>query len=153
MLHSWPMKRSATLLALLAAVSTSALGGCGGGDGADSPAQRTAQEYVDAYNARDFDRVCRLLSGGYKESLLAGEGEKEEEIRCPEWFEEHTSGVPTTLTLVGIEEGGGQAIAHIHSKSEDTPAAENDLALNVQRQPNGAWEVTDSTTYSAPASP
>ena len=41
----------------------------------------------------------------------------------------------------------------IRSKSEHTPAAENDLGLNVQRQPNGAWEVTDLTTYSAPASP
>ncbi|HKH42518.1 MAG TPA: hypothetical protein VKA41_11780 [Solirubrobacterales bacterium] len=131
------------------------LAGCGGGDGgSDSPAERAAQEYVDAYNDRDFDRVCELLSESYKESLLTGEGEEaEEEPGCPEWFEEHTSGVPTTLTLVDVSENGNQATAHIRSQAEDTPAAENDLALRIMRQPSGVWQITDLTTFASTASP
>ena len=145
MVHSAQMRRTVTGLAALTVVVAVVLAGCGGGGG-DSPAQRAAQEYVDAYNAHDFGRVCKMLSNGYKADLLAGEGEEVEEITCPKWFEEHTSGASTTFTLGDVEEGGGQAIAHVSSKSEDAPGAENELALRLARQPSEIWEVVDLTT-------
>ena len=74
-LHSWPLKRSAILLALLAAVSTSALGGCRDGDGADSPAQQTALGYLapDECRCADPPRLRRLRRGasGYPRSRRA----------------------------------------------------------------------------------
>jgi ketosteroid isomerase-like protein len=134
------MRRAGMTLVVLAAVGV-CVAGCGGGS--DSAAERAAQDYVDGYNAHDFERVCKLLSDSYKADLLAGEGE---EIRCPEWFEEHTSGSATTLTLVDVEENGDQATAHVRSESADAPGAQNDLALRVARQPNGTWRVVDLTT-------
>jgi ketosteroid isomerase-like protein len=137
------MRRTGIGLALLAIVGT-ALAGCGGGD--NSPAEQAAENYVDAYNGHDYERVCALLSDGYKADLLAGEGEEVEKIKCAEWFEEHTGGSATTLTLGDVEENGGQATADVHSQSEDTAGAENELALRLARQPNGTWKVVDLTT-------
>ena len=145
------MRRTGIGLAVSAVVCTGALGvmlaGCGGGSG-DSAAKRTAQEYVDAYDTHDFERLCKLLSDGYKADLLAGEGEEVEKTRCPEWYEEHTSGAATTLTLVEVKEDGDQATAHIRSQSEDVPAAQTDQAVRMMRQPDESWQVVDVASYS-----
>jgi ketosteroid isomerase-like protein len=145
MLHSGPMGRAGITLAVLVAVWAS-VAGCGGG-GDDSAAEGVAQDYVDAYNARDFDRVCNLLSDGYKAELLAGSGE-EVENRCPAWFEEQTSGAKTTLLLIDVEENGDEASAHIRSRSEDAAGTENDLTLRLIRQPSGDWVIVDLTSAS-----
>lgn len=149
------MRRTGIGLAVLAAVGVAALAGCGGGDddGKDSAAGRAAQRYVDAYNDRDFKTVCSMLSESYKAERQLGPGgsiEPEEgELRtgCPQYFDEHTSGAATTLTLVDVEDKGSVATAHVRSESEDTDG-ETDLTMALTRQPDGAWQVNDLTTFS-----
>ena len=166
MLHSAPMRRARVGLAGVVVLCAGALGGvmlvgCGGGDdnGTDTPAGRAAVQYVDAYNARDFDRVCTLLSKSYKREreLVPGssdepEEEGELETGCAEYFKEHTSGAQTTLTLIDVQMRGAVANAHIRSKAEDTPDAEADETVGLARQANGSWKVTDITAYTPVAS-
>jgi len=137
-------------LGLLAIVCFAALAGCGGdGDGNDTEAGRTAQRYVDAYNDRDFKTVCSLLSESYKDERQLGPGgavEPEEgELRtgCPQYFDEHTSGAPTTLELLDVEENGPSATAHVRSKSEDARGGGAELTMALTRQPDGTWQVND----------
>lgn len=147
-------------LAALTLVCMGLLAGCGGGDnnGTDTPAGRAASQYVDAYNARDFNRVCDLLSKSYKaeRELVPGsaaepEEEGELETGCAEYFKEHTGGATTTLTLVDVQEKGGVANAHVRSKSEDTPGGEADETIGLARQRDGSWKVTDITAYTGTA--
>jgi hypothetical protein len=119
-LHFAPMRitriRVGALASLSAAAVVAALAvGCGGGgdDVSDTPAGRAAQAYVDAYNTRDFDRVCTLLSKSYKREreLVPGsadepEEEGELETGCAEYFKEHTTGAETTLTLLDVQQNG-----------------------------------------------
>jgi ketosteroid isomerase-like protein len=161
-IHFAPMRRTGIGLAVLAVLSAATvaglvLGGCGGDDdGGDSAAERAAQRYVDAYNDRDFKTVCSMLTDSYKDERQFGPGgaiEREEgQLRtgCPQYFAEHTSGAPTSLTLDGVEERGNVATANLRSESEDAPG-EAELTLALARQPDGSWQVTDLT--GSPASP
>jgi ketosteroid isomerase-like protein len=148
-------------LATLCAVGAVMLAGCGGGDddGTDTAAGRAAQQYVDAYNDRDFDTVCTLLSKSYKaeRELVPGSAEEPEEegeleTGCAQYFKEHTGGATTTLTLVDVQEKGAVATAHIRSESEDNPDGEADETLGLARQRDGSWKVTDITAYTPSAS-
>jgi ketosteroid isomerase-like protein len=155
------MRRTGFGLAMLAVFGVAAAGGlvlagCGGDDdGQDSAAGRAAERYVDAYNDRDFKTVCSMLSESYKEERQLGPGgaiEPEEgQLRtgCPQYFAEHTSGAPTSLTLDDVEEKGNVATAHLRSESEDAPGGEAELTLALARQPDGSWQVTDLTSSSA----
>jgi ketosteroid isomerase-like protein len=156
------MRTMGIALAALAAVCAAAVGGvmltgCGGDDnGSDTPAGRAVQQYVDAYNARDFNRVCALLSKTYKSEreLVPGssaepEEEGELETGCADYFKEHTSGAETTLTLIDVQERGAVATAHIRSKAEDRPGAEADETVGLARQRDGSWKVTDIAAYSS----
>jgi hypothetical protein len=150
------MGRTSTGIAVLAAVCAAAFAGCGGGDdnGKDTEVGRAAQKYVDAYNARDFKTVCSLLSESYKDERQLGPGgavEPEEgELRtgCPQYFDEHTSGAATRLTLLDAEQRGQIGTAHLRSESEDTPAGEAELNMGLAREPNGTWQVTDLSPFS-----
>ncbi len=155
------MRATGIGLAALALVCAAVIAGCGGGDdnGTDTAAGRAAQQYVDAYNARDFDRVCALLSKSYKaeRELVPGsadepEEEGELETGCAEYFKEHTGGASTTLTLVDVQEKGAVAMAHVRSKSEDNPGGEADETIGLARQRDGSWKVTDITAYTGTAS-
>lgn len=149
-------------MAALVLVCTGLLAGCGGGDdkGTDTPAGRAAAQYVDAYNARDFNRVCSLLSKSYKaeRELVPGSADEPEEegkleTGCAEYFKEHTGGAATTLTLVDVQENGAVANAHIRSESEDTPGGHADETIGLARQRDGSWKVSDITAYTGTASP
>jgi ketosteroid isomerase-like protein len=152
MLHSAPMRRIGIgQVVVVAAVGAAILAGCGGDDnGKDSAVGRAAQRYVDAYNDRDFKTVCGMLSESYKDERQLGPGgaiEPEEgQLRtgCPQYFDEHTSGAPTTLTLLSAEENGNTGTAHLRSESEDT-GGEAELTLAMTRQPDGSWQVNDLT--------
>src|SRR5262245_60404804 len=161
MLHSAPMRRAGIALAVALAACAATFGGCGGGndDGTDTPAGQAAQAYVDAYNGRDFDRVCKLLSKSYKAerelspgSSAEPEEEGELETGCAEYFKEHTGGATTTLTLVDVQEKEAIATAHVRSESEDTPGGAADETIGLARQTDGSWKVTDITAYTGQAS-
>jgi ketosteroid isomerase-like protein len=148
-------------LAALAIVSAALLAGCGGDDveGADTPAGHAAQQYVDAYNDRDFNRVCDLLSQSYKaeRELVPGSAEEPEEegeleTGCAEYFKEHTGGATTSLTLLDVQVNGAVASAHVRSESEDTPGGEAEETIGLARQRDGSWKVTDITAYTGTAS-
>src|ERR671922_1531645 len=111
MLHSARMRRKgiwpAALVACGAVAFAVMLAACGGDDdGTDTDAGRAAQRYVDAYNERDFKTVCSMLTDSYKDERQFGPGgaiEPEEgQLRtgCPQYFDEHTSGAPTSLSVL-----------------------------------------------------
>ncbi len=148
-------------LAALLVVSLALLAGCGGDDieGVDTPAGQAAQRYVDAYNGRDFNQVCDLLSQSYKaeRELVPGSAEEPEEegeleTGCAEYFKEHTGGASTKLTLLDVKVDGAVASAHIRSESEDTPGGEAEETIGLARQRDGSWKVTDITAYTGTAS-
>ena len=108
------MRRTRIGIAVLSLICAAAFAGCGSGDdnGKDTEVGRAAQKYVDAYNARDFDELCNLLSQSYKaeRELVPGsadepEEEGELETGCAEYFKEHTAGAATKLTFL---EGGAE---------------------------------------------
>jgi ketosteroid isomerase-like protein len=149
-IHFARMRRTGIGLAVVAVAWAGALAGCGGDDddGTDTAAGRAAQRYVDAYNDRDFKTVCSMLTDSYKDERQFGPGgaieEEEGQLRtgCPQYFDEHTSGAPTTLTLDEVEENGSVALAKVRSESEDA-GGEADLTITLARQPDGSWQVND----------
>jgi ketosteroid isomerase-like protein len=143
-LHCAAMRRTGFGLVVLAVACAGALAGCGGDDddSTDTAAGRAAQEYVDAYNDRDFEAVCSMLTASYKDERQFGP------TGCPQYFDEHTTGAPTTLTLVEVEENGSVATAKVRSESEDA-SGEVELTVALARQPDGSWQVNDLTGSSA----
>jgi ketosteroid isomerase-like protein len=131
------MRRAWIASALIAVV----LAGCGGGGGDDQQSARdVAQAYVDANNARDFDRVCGLLSDTYEDQLKIGSN-------CPAFLGEQTSGAPRTLTLIGVQEKGDTATARIRSRASDqSTLVGNETALFV-RDREGDWRLVALTAY------
>jgi hypothetical protein len=146
------MRRTRIGLAVLALACAVAFAGCGGGgddNGSDTAVGQAAQKYVDAYNARNFEVVCNLLSRSYKaeRELVPGtsaepEEEGELETSCADYFKEHTSGAATKLTFLDAEQRGQIGTAHLRSESEDTNG-EAEIAVTWALEPNGAWQVTD----------
>ena len=151
MLHFAPMRRVTIGLAVLVAAGL-AFAGCGGGDdnGLDTPAGRAAQAYVDAYNAKQFNKLCEMLSESYKDERSIGSGgsdeEGEERSNCGAYFQEHTAGAETTLTLEEVNVSGKVARAHVKTESGDSPGGESDQTVGLQEQPDGSWLVTDITS-------
>ena len=150
------MRRTGIGIAVLALLCAAAFAGCGSGDdnGKDTQVGRAAQKYVDAYNARDFDQVCTLLSNSYKteRELVPGsadepEEEGELETGCAEYFKEHTAGAATKLTLLGASQKGQIGTAHLRSESEDTDG-KAEINMGWALEPNGAWQVTDLSPFS-----
>jgi hypothetical protein len=133
------------IITLVCATALAAVPGCGGGGGDDqSSARDAAQAYVDATNDRDFVRVCELLSNSYKQKLQIA-------ANCPDFLKEQTSGAPpTTLTLVGVQEQGSTASAHIRSHSQDEAAGliADETAL-FAKEPDGSWRLAALTSYRA----
>jgi ketosteroid isomerase-like protein len=126
---------------LVTATCVVGLVGCGGGDGGNdqqSAARDVAQQYVDAYNARDFGRACDLLADSYKQQLRIGSD-------CPGFLKEQTSGAATTLTLVGVDEKGNQAVAHVRARSTEGSGKEREESVGLIRQQDGSWRVAAVT--------
>lgn len=90
--------------ALLAAVA-----GCG--DSGEEQARDVVQDYVDAANADDFDRICELYSDEYIEQLGTED--------CPAFVQEQSSGVEQELELVDVRTNGDQATAEIDIAREE----------------------------------
>jgi hypothetical protein len=82
--------RPATLALALAAVPFAA--GCGGGGSSkpksmtpagkpDSAAKQTAQRYLDAYNAKDPNAICRTLAARVRKQLADNKGTCEKTVK------------------------------------------------------------------------
>jgi len=150
-LHSAPMRLAGIGFAVLAVACAAALAGCGGGDnGLDTAAGRAAQAYVNAYNARDYAKVCDLLSESYKEerSIGPGGGEEEGEERsgCAPYFRAHTKGALIRLAVDDVQVDGKNATAHVTANGQDAFGGESKQLVRLQEKPNGSWLVEDVTT-------
>src|SRR5436305_3488020 len=129
-----------TVLACAAVLAVTA--GCGGGGGSDQGSARdAAPAYVNATNSGDYARVCELLSSAYKQKLQIG-------ANCPDFLKEQTSGAPrTTLTLIGVQEQGDHATAHIRSRAEDVVSGAIADETATFTKENGDWRLAALSGY------
>src|SRR5689334_12626261 len=146
-------RRTGIALAMGGTLCAAVLWGCGGGgddNGMDTPAGRAAQAYVDAYNGKQFTKLCGMFTESYRDERSIGPGGTDEEgearSKCSAYFREHTSGAETTLTLESVETRVDTATAHIRSESSDAPGGSAEQQVGLQKQPDGSWLVNDITS-------
>lgn len=121
------MLRLLTALACGAAIA--GLAACGESD--QEQAREVVQEYVDATNSDDFERVCELYSESLKQELGAAD--------CPAFVEEQSSGAETELELVEVRVSDDKATADIDSRSDQEGPAR--LGLRLERE-DDEWRIT-----------
>ena len=121
------MVRTLTAITCLAAVM--ALAACGESD--QEQAREVVQDYVDASNSDDFERVCELYSDDFKDELSAAD--------CPEFVKEQSSGAETELELVEVRVSDDKATADLDSVSEQEGPAR--LSLQLEREGDD-WKIT-----------
>jgi ketosteroid isomerase-like protein len=120
------------LTLLICTVALLGLAGCGESD--QEKAREAVQNYVDASNDGDAQKVCDLYSAAYKAQL----GVTDE--ACPAFVEEQSSGAATTFELVGVNVKGDTAFADIDATSEDgTGPSRLSVTLALD---DGEWEIT-----------
>jgi hypothetical protein len=109
--------------------------GCGGSSGSSNDtAQEAAQSYVQARNQGDAGKVCELYSAQLIQRLHAS--------NCEAFIREQTSGVPTSLTLVGVQQNGDRATATITSSiGGQVASAIARLHVSLERV-GGEWKIT-----------
>jgi len=92
------------------------------------------QDYVDARNGGDFDRVCELLADSLKEQLAVGDD-------CPAFFEEQTAGgeADSELKVVGVRVRDDRATADIDVIREQEGPSRVGLLLQSE---DGDWKIT-----------
>ncbi|MGH2955964.1 MAG: hypothetical protein ACRDL6_03095 [Solirubrobacterales bacterium] len=105
--------------------------GCGESD--QEKAREVLQEYVEASNGDDFERVCDFYTEEFKEQLGAGED-------CPAFVEEQSSGVDQELELVEVRVNGdrGSAEVDVLREEEGGPAR---VRLLIERT-DGEWRIS-----------
>jgi hypothetical protein len=122
------MRRTLTAIACIAAVA--AVAGCGESD--QEQAREVAQEYVDASNDGDFEKICDLYSEEFIEQLGAAD--------CPAFVQEQSSGVAQTLELVEVRATEDRATAEIDAIREEEGGPARIVA---QLEPvDGEWRIT-----------
>jgi ketosteroid isomerase-like protein len=117
------------LTALVCGAAIAGLVACGESD--QEQAREVVQDYVDATNSDDFERVCELYSDSLKQELGAAD--------CPAFVEEQSSGVETELELVEVRVSGDKATADLDSRSEQEGPAR--LGLMLERE-DDEWRIT-----------
>jgi hypothetical protein len=130
------MRRAWLSLAVLVVGCAPLLGGCGGDDaGGESTAQDAARDYVQARNQGDAGRVCELYSDQLIQQLHA--------TNCEAFVKEQTSGVATTVTLVGVHQTGDHATATLRvAPAGVVSEGGGQQRIRLQRQ-DGEWRITD----------
>ena len=118
-----------TLTAFACAVAFAASAGCG--ESEQEQAREVVQDYVDASNANDFERVCELYSETLKDQLGATD--------CPAFVQEQSSGAETELELVEVRVNGDRATADLDAVSEQEGPAR--LGLQLERE-DDEWRIT-----------
>ena len=121
-------------LALTPAICAALLTGCGDDGGSDETARDTAEAYVQAQNQGDAGKICELYSDQLIQSLGA--------TNCEAFVKEHTAGVPTTFTLVGVDESRDRATATLRaSAAGEIGGGAGRLRITLERQ-DGEWQIT-----------
>jgi ketosteroid isomerase-like protein len=130
------MRRAWLSLAVLVVGCAPLLVGCGGDDtGGDSTAQDAARDYVQARNQGDAGRVCELYSDQLIQQLHA--------TNCEAFVKEQTSGVATTVTLVGVRQTGDHATATLRvAPAGVVSEGGGQLRITLRRQ-DGEGRITD----------
>ncbi len=124
-----------TRLCLLALAAAVVLAGCGG-IGASSDEDKVkdvVNEFVDAGNARDFAKVCGLLTLQTR-AVYGGK-------QCATNFKSRARGTKkgqTEIEIVDVSISGTQARVDAKLKSGDNQPSEQQLLLQKQ---NGEWRV------------
>jgi hypothetical protein len=121
------MRRTLTAFACVAALAVAA--GCGESD--QEQAREVVQEYVDATNSGDYERICELYSESLKEQLGATD--------CPAFVQEQSSGAETELELVEVRANGDRATADLDAASEQEGPAR--IGLTLERE-DDEWRIT-----------
>ena len=117
------------LTAIACLVALAAFAACGESD--TEQAREVAQDYVDATNGGDFERICELYSDDFKEELGAAD--------CAAFVQEQSSGADTELELVEVRVSGDKATADLDSVSEQEGPAR--LSLRLEREDDD-WRIT-----------
>ena len=119
-------------LALACLAVLSLLIGCGGDS--QSGAKDVAQQYVDARNSGDSEKVCDLYTDTLKQRLGAD--------KCAQFIQEQTSGAQLTFRLIGVQENGDKATATlgVSSGTQELPQGSNQLQLVLVKQ-GGDWQI------------
>lgn len=125
------MPRSVT--AAVCAALLVAAAGCGQSD--QEKAREVVQEYIDASNSGDYERVCELYSEEFKRQLAIEEN-------CPGFVEEQSSGVAQELELVEVRVDGDRATAQIDAVREEEGGTAR-IGLLLERADGDEWQITD----------
>ena len=139
MIDSTKMRRAITgriLTTFLCLAALAAVAGCGGngGSGDQQTATEAAQAYVDAVNGHDYQAVCGFYSASFKQRLAIG-------ANCPDFVKEQTSGTSGSLKLIGVDENGDRATAHLEATTGESTNAVIPLQLALEQQ-GGEWKIT-----------
>ena len=118
-----------TLTALACVAALAGVTGCGESD--QEQAREIVQDYVDATNSDDYERICELYSESLKEELGAAD--------CPAFVQEQSSGAETELELVEVRVSGDKATADLDSVSEQEGPAR--LSLQLERGGDD-WKIS-----------
>lgn len=123
------MRRTLTALACLAALAGAA--GCGESD--QEQAREVVQDYVDARNAGDFEKVCDLFSDSFEQSLGTAD--------CAAFVAEQTGGAEgdEELQVVDVRVQGEVATAEIDVTRESQGPSR--IGLRLERQ-DGDWLIS-----------
>ena len=121
-----------TLILLVCAAALAAVAGCGESD--QEQAREIVQDYVDARNSGDFERVCELFSEDFKEQLGVAEN-------CADFIEEQTSGGDTDseFQVVDVRVRDDRATADIDVVREGEGPSRISLTLGKE---DGDWKIT-----------
>jgi hypothetical protein len=121
--------RALTVIACLALL-VAAGAGCGGGND-ESGASDAANSYVDAYNAKNGEQLCSLLSDHLRQQL-GGDN-------CARFLGEQISGASTQLKVIKVDASDDHATADLQSSGENGTGTQLSIVLEKQ---GGDWKVS-----------
>ncbi len=121
-----------TLILLVCAAALAAVAGCGESD--QEQAREIVQDYVDAQNEGDFDRICELYSDRLKQEFGIGEN-------CADFVEEASSGAEgdERFEIVDVRVRDERAAADLNVRRESEGPARISLSLENE---DGDWKIT-----------
>jgi hypothetical protein len=122
------------LIALACLAALAATTGCGKTD--QEQVREVAQEYVDARNADDFDKVCDLFADSFKRQLGTAD--------CPAFVHEQTGGAESgsELEVVDVRVRNDTASADIDVSSRDSQGGPSRIGILLERQDGGDWRIS-----------